>query len=106
MACTFQATMGGTFAPLIGLRDEDMDINTMINTYNTTVTDTASEILGKERSRKKLWVTRDVLDLCDERRNLKKNRYEAEGAKEYKLELSEYLTIPPLKRFQSMWLVS
>ena len=31
-----------------------------------------SEILGKERCRKNPWVTRDLLDLCDERRNLKK----------------------------------
>ena len=50
MACTFQATIGGKFAPLIGLRDEDMDMDTMITTYNTAVTDAASEILGKERS--------------------------------------------------------
>ena len=48
------------------------------------MTDAASEILGKERRRKKPWVTKDVLDLCDERRELKKKRYEAEGAKEYK----------------------
>ena len=48
VACTFQATIGGKFAPLIGLRDEDMDINTMITTYNTVVTAAASEIFGKE----------------------------------------------------------
>ena len=84
VACTFQATIGGKFAPLIGLGDEDMDMDTMITTYNTAVTDAASEILGKERRRKKPWVTKDVLDLCDERRDLKKKRYEAEGAKEYK----------------------
>ena len=30
MACTFQATVGGKFAPLTGLSDEDMDIDTMI----------------------------------------------------------------------------
>ena len=82
--CTIQATIGGKFAPLIGLRDEDMDIDTMITTYNTAVTDAASEILGKERRRKKPWVTKDVLDLCDERRDLKKKWYEAEGAKEYR----------------------
>ena len=75
---------GGKFAPLIGLRDEDMNINTMNTTYNTAVTDAASEILGKERLRKKPWVTKDVLDLCDERRVFKKKRYEAEGAKEYR----------------------
>ena len=74
VACTFQATIGGKFAPLIGLSDEDMDIDTMITTYNTAVTDAASEILGKERRRKKPWVTKDVLDLCDERRDLKKRK--------------------------------
>ena len=84
MACTFQVTIGGKFAPLIGLSDEDMDMDTMFTTYNTAVTDAASEILGKERRRKKPWVTKDVLDLCDERRDLKKKRYEAEGANEYK----------------------
>ena len=84
VACTFQATIGGKFAPLIGLSDEDMDMDTMITTYNTAVTDAASEILGKERRRKKPWVTKDVLNLCDERRDLKKKRYEAEGAKEYR----------------------
>ena len=51
-----------------------MDIDTMITTYNTAVTDAASEILAKERRRKKPWVTKDVLDLCDERRYLKKKR--------------------------------
>ena len=59
-------------------------MDTMITTYNTAVTDAASEILGKERGRKKPWVTKDVLDLCDERRDLKKKRYKAEGAKEYR----------------------
>ena len=42
VACTFQATIGGKFAPLIGLSDEDMDIDTMITTYNKAVTDAAS----------------------------------------------------------------
>ena len=39
--------------------------------------------LGRNVARKKLWVTKDVLDLCYERRDLKK-RYETEGAKEYR----------------------
>ena len=29
------------------------------------------------------WVSKDVLDLCDERRDLQKKRYEAEGANKY-----------------------
>ena len=48
VACTFQAMVGGKFAPLNGLRDEDMGIDTMITTYNKAVTGAASEILGKE----------------------------------------------------------
>ena len=51
MACTFQVTIGGKFAPLNGLSEEDMGMDTMITTYNTAVTDAASEILGKERRR-------------------------------------------------------
>ena len=38
----------------------------------------------KKEYHTKLCVTRDVLDLCDERRDLKKKRYKAEGAKEYR----------------------
>ena len=40
--------------------------------------------LGRNAAGKKPWVTKDVLDLCDERRDLKKKRYKAEGAKEYR----------------------
>ena len=45
-------------ALLIGLSYEDIDIDTMITTYNTAVTNAVSEILGKERHRKKPWVTK------------------------------------------------
>ena len=44
----FQATIGGKFAPLTILRDDDIDTNSMITTYNKAVTDSANEILGKE----------------------------------------------------------
>ena len=42
VACTFQATTGGKFAPLTGLREKDINIDTMIATYHTAVTDAAS----------------------------------------------------------------
>ena len=34
--------------------------------------------------RKKPWITAEILDLCDERRELRKKRYEPEGAEKYK----------------------
>ena len=83
MACTFQATIGGKFAPLIGLSDEDMDMDTMITTFNTAVTDAASEILGKERRRKSHGSPK-MFSTSVMRGDLKKKRYEAEGAKEYR----------------------
>ena len=84
MAGTFQATIGGKFTPLINLRDDHIEIDNMIITFTIAVTDTTSKILGKKCRRKKPWVTRDVLDLCDARRDLKERRYEEEGAKEYR----------------------
>ena len=41
-------------------------------------------MLGKERRMKKPWITKDVLNLCDDRRDLKKRRCEAEGTKVYR----------------------
>ena len=84
MAHTFQATIGWKFAPLIGLSDEGMNISTMLTIYNIALTDAASEKLGNERRRNKTWIIGHVLDLCHERRYLKKKRYEAEGTKEYR----------------------
>ena len=44
----YQAIKGGKFAQLIGLRDDDMDIDTTITPYKTDLTDPASEILRKK----------------------------------------------------------
>ena len=50
---TCQAMIGGKFAPLIIMNSEDTVMDTMITTFNTAVTKTASEILGKHRQKKK-----------------------------------------------------
>ena len=49
-----------------------------------TVTETASEVLGKHRQKKKPWVTAEMLDLCDKRGELKKKRFEPEESEKYK----------------------
>ena len=79
MAGTFQATISGKLAPLINMRNDNIDIDTMITTYNTEVTDTASEVLGKKVLCNQR--CRDVLDFSDERRDSKKRWYQEEGAK-------------------------
>ena len=72
--------IGGRFAPVTTMSNEDTDIDSMITTFNTAVTETASEILGKHRQKKKPWITAEILDLCDKRRELKKKRSELEGS--------------------------
>ena len=80
----FQATIGGRFAPLTTLVDEDADLDSMVTHFNKAVTDTAAELLGKQRRKRKPWVTPEIFDLCDQRRDLKKKRGEPEGAKVYR----------------------
>ena len=36
---------------------------------------TAEEVLGKQRKKIQPWVTNEVLDLCDQRRQLKQQKY-------------------------------
>ena len=83
---TFQAMISGRFVPLTIMRNENIDIDSMITTFNTAVTETASEILAKLRQKKKTWIAAETLDLCDKRRELRKNRSEPEGSGKYKEE--------------------
>ena len=41
-------------------------------------------ILDKHHQKKKPWVTAEILDLCDKRRELRKNRCGHEGSEKYK----------------------
>ena len=78
---TLQAMIGGKFAPLTIMNNEDIDMDSMITTFNTAVTETASEILGKHRQKKnknKNWAIADSFDLCGKRRELRKKRLEPE----------------------------
>ena len=81
----FQATIGGRFAPLATPEDEKADLDSMATDFNKAVTDTAAELLGKQRQKRKSWVTPEIFDLCDQRRDLKKKRGEPEGAKDYRV---------------------
>ena len=85
VAEAFHVMIGGKFAALTILDADGTDMDTLINTFNTAVTNTASEILGKQRPVKKPWVTADLLDMCDKRRELKKKKKkDAEGLRQYR----------------------
>ena len=80
----FQATIGVRFAPLATLVDEDGDLDSMVTHFNKAVTDKAAELLDKQHRKRKPWVTHEILDFRDQRRDLKKTRSEPEGSKDYK----------------------
>ena len=50
----------------------DTDTDSMITTFNTAATETASEIPGKHHQKKKPWITAEIFDLCDKKRELRK----------------------------------
>ena len=80
----FQAMIGRKFTPLTIMSNEDTDLDSMITTFNTAATETASEILGKHHQKKNPGVTAEILDLCDRRRKLKKKQFEPEGSEKYR----------------------
>ena len=81
---TFQAMIGGKFAPLTIMDNEDTDLDLMITTFNTTVIETASEILGKHHQVKKPWITAEIPYLRNKRRELRKKRFDSEGYETYR----------------------
>ena len=83
---TFQAMIGGKFAPLTILKDteEGEDLDTRTRNFSTAITDTAVEILGKHRTKKKKWITDDILEMCDKRRELKNKKHDAQGRSQYR----------------------
>ena len=56
----------------------------MTSTFNSAVTEAATEILGKHRPKKKPCITDELLELCNKRRELKKRKSEPGGANEYR----------------------
>ena len=83
---TFKAMIDGKFAPLTIMDNEDTDLDSMVTTFNTAASETASEILGKHRQKKKTlgYCRNHLLDLCDKRRELRKKQFEPEGSEKYK----------------------
>ncbi|KAL8610857.1 hypothetical protein ACOMHN_056712 [Nucella lapillus] len=71
IAAAIKAKIGGRFAALNLLQD---DINSLTDNIREVLHETATEVPGKRRKKNKPWVTEDILDLCDSRRELKKKK--------------------------------
>ena len=80
IAGNIKATIEGKFAPLLVLDNQDTEVDTLIHSFNTAMTETSNHIIGKQRPTKKPWVTDDILNLCDKRRELKQKKNTDKGA--------------------------
>ena len=81
---SFQASIGGKFAPLLLLEDDAEDAEALTTKFNLVMNEAAQEVLGKQRHKNKRWITDDILALCDQRRELKKAKHTRRGADEYR----------------------
>ena len=76
--------IGRKFSPLLILENQDTETGVLINSFNTIVTETSDNLLGKSRPARKPWVTGNILKLCDKREELKQKKNTTEGAKLYR----------------------
>ena len=82
VAIAFKAKIGGEFAPLSVLEEDDKET---LNDFSTTVTDTeARAILGKHPQKTTLLITNELLAMCDQRRGPTKAKSNPEGADKYR----------------------
>ena len=79
----FRATIGGKFAPLFAFENQDTEIDALIKSFNTAMTETANNILGTHQPANKPWFM-DNIKLCNKRRKLKQKKNTTEGAKLYR----------------------
>ena len=68
----FQAKVYEKFAALCII---DSDVDTLVNSLKEGLLLTAEEVLGRRRKKIQLWVTQEVLDLCDQRWQLKQQKH-------------------------------
>jgi len=72
-----QANIGGKFAALTAI---DNDVDTLANNIKEVLLTAAEETLGRSRTKKQPCVTNEILDLCNKRRELKKQKFTSQEA--------------------------
>ena len=72
IAEVFQAEVGGKFAALCVL---DSNVDPLAKSLKERLLSTSEEVPGRQRKKIQPWVTNKVLDLCDQRWQLKQQKY-------------------------------
>ncbi|XP_068229351.1 uncharacterized protein [Palaemon carinicauda] len=83
IAESFKTTVGGKFAPLLTL-EEDHSAELLTAKFNKVRIESANETLGNVRRKTQRWVTNEIMDMCNKRRELKKNKTTHIGTTEHR----------------------
>ena len=81
----FQSELTSKFAPLMLIQAEEQQPQALCDKFTTGITETAKSILGKRRKTRRPWITKEVLESCDRRRELRRKKNEGkEQLEEYR----------------------
>ncbi|GFR67355.1 post-GPI attachment to proteins factor 3-like [Elysia marginata] len=97
---TCRAQIGGKFAALTLI---DNDVDTMANSLKEVLVSTAEEVLGRKCRTIQPWVTNEVLDLCDKRRELRKRKFGSNVAME-NYQLANKAVRKKMKEAKEKWI--
>ena len=70
---SFKVKIGGKFSPLMDLADPS--IKNLTDQFTEGMNEVPLEVLGKEKKMKQPWITAEIMEKCDERRQLKATKY-------------------------------
>ena len=80
LKAAYQSELASKFAPLLLL--ESQQAQELYDDFTKSITATAKNVLGKRRKTRRRWVTGEVLDCCERRRELKRKKNEGIQQKE------------------------
>ena len=69
---------------MINLKDTEFNVDEITIKFNNVLYETATETIGKGITIKKSWMNERLLELCDERRKLKKEMKVNNSSTEYR----------------------
>ncbi|GFR93520.1 retrovirus-related Pol polyprotein LINE-1 [Elysia marginata] len=81
----------------------DSDVDTMANSLKEVLVSTAEEFLGRKHRTIQPWVTNEVLDLCDKRRELRKRKFGSNVAME-NYQLANKAVRKKMKKAKEKWI--
>ena len=63
---------------------EERGMDQTTETFNSAALEAANQVIGKHQRKKKPWANTEILDICDQRRELKMKKGTPDGTMQYR----------------------